>query len=238
MSSAFPLSRLLCSIVGIALLAGCGSSDSDQAERESDPALTGALEDEIMTDAELSGEAGAAAATADGIELPPEMRSPEAIAAAKQEAAKKAGGTLQSAPQAAIGTAASLVQGAATAARVAEQSKLASTDCASKVNYSASWANRLPDALAVYPRGALQEAAGADEAGCAIVVANFVTPVDARDVIDYYYTRARKAGYGAEYHVDGSEHVLGGKRGAKVYVVSVRKQENGLTGVDVIASGK
>lgn len=238
MSPAVPLSRLLGSIVGVALLTACGSSEPDQAERESDPALTGALEDEIMTDVELSGEAGAAAATADGIELPPELRSPEAIAAAKQEAAKKAGGTLQSAPQAASGKAGLLIEGAATAARVAEQSKLASTDCAAKVNYSASWANRLPEALAVYPSGAVQEAAGADEAGCAIAVVNFVTAVDTRDVIDYYYTRARKAGYGAEYHVDGSEHVLGGKRGAKAFVVSARKLENGLTGVDVIASGK
>jgi len=238
MAPAFPASRLLCSVVGVALLAACGGPEQDEAKPESDPALTGALEDEIMTDAELSGEAGAAAATADGIELPPELRSPEAIAAAKQEAAKKADGTLQSAPQAASGRAASLVQGAATAARVVEQSKLASTDCAARVNYSASWANRLPDALSVYPRGAVQEAAGSDEAGCAIAVVNFVTPVDVRDVIDYYYTRTRKAGYGAEYHVDGSEHVLGGKKGAKAYLVSVRKLENGLTGVDVIASGK
>ena len=57
MSPAFPASRLLCSILGLALLAACGGPEQDQAKPESDPALTGALEDEIMTDAELSGEA-------------------------------------------------------------------------------------------------------------------------------------------------------------------------------------
>jgi hypothetical protein len=238
MSNLAPTIRLLGASIGIALLASCGGSADDEAKPESDPAMTGALEDEIMTDAELSGSAGAAVATADGIELPPELRSPEAIASAKQEAAKKAGGTLESAPQAVSGTATALVEGAATAAQVAGQSKLASTDCAAKVRYSASWANRLPDALAVYPRGAVQEAAGTDDAGCAIAVANFVTPVDVKDVIDYYYTRVRKAGYGADYHVDGSEHVLGGKKAARAYVVSARKLENGLTGVDVIVSGK
>ncbi|MEZ5947602.1 MAG: hypothetical protein R3C04_12270, partial [Hyphomonas sp.] len=220
------------------LLAGCSGSDKAGNKGDEDPALTGALDGELMTDPELSGEAGAAAGAAGGVELPPEQRSPEAIAAARQDAAKKAGGTLESATEAGEGSATSLFEGAATAAQVAEQSRATSADCAAKVNYSASWANRLPDALSVYPRAAVQEAAGTDADGCMLAVVNFVTPVDAKDVIDFYYTRARKAGYGAEYHMEGSDHVLGGKNAGKVYVVSARTLDNGLTEVDLISSGK
>lgn len=231
--------RLLSGVAAVVLLAGCGGSDKEAPEPESDPAMTGALEEDLMTDPELSGEAGAAAAAADGaVELPPEQRSPEAIAAAKQDAVKKAGGSLESAPEAASGNPTALVESAATAAQVAQQSKAASTDCAAKVSYSASWASRLPAPLSVYPRGAVQESAGTDAQGCMINVVNFVTPVDARDVIDYYYTRVRKAGYSADHHIDGGEHVLGGKNAGKAYVIHARKLDNGLTEVDLVSSGK
>lgn len=229
---------LLAGIAAVALLSGCSGSDKEGAKGEDDPALSGALDGEVMTDPELSGEAGAAAAAGGGVELPPEQRSPEAIAAARQEAAKKAGGTLDSVSEAGEGSATALIEGAATAAQAAEQSRATSADCAAKVTYSASWANRLPDALAVYPRGAVQEAAGTDTGGCMLKVVNFVTPVGAKDVIDYYYTRVRKAGYGATYHMEGSDHVLGGNKGDRAYVVTARKLDNGLTEVDLIDSGK
>ncbi|MCB2047078.1 MAG: hypothetical protein KDE32_02485 [Novosphingobium sp.] len=238
MSKTLTSRRLLVGIATVALLAGCSGSDKAGKKADEDPALSGAVDGELMTDPELSGEAGAAAGAASGVELPPEQRSPEAIAAARQDAAKKAGGTLEIASEAAEGSATSLFEGASTAAQVAEQSRATSADCAAKVNYSASWANRLPDALSVYPRAAVQEAAGTDADGCMLAVVNFVTPVDAKDVIDFYYTRARKAGYGAEYHMEGSDHVLGGKNGAKAYVVSARKLDNGLTEVDLVSSGK
>jgi len=231
---------LLTGIASAALLAGCGQSEeTDAAEKGKDPAMTGALEDQIMVDPQLSGQNGAAVSAGGGaVDLPPEQRGPEAIAAAKQDAAKKAGGTIQPAPQPASGGGASLVEGAATAAQVAEASRAASTDCSSKAEYSMNWANKLPPSLAVYPRGAVQEAAGIDGQGCALKVVNFVTPVGAKDVVDYYYTRVRKAGFDAKYRMDGGDHVLGGKNGAKAYVMFVRKLDNGLTEVDLIASGK
>lgn len=220
------------------LLAGCGGADDKKSDGTEDPAVAGALGDQIMVDPELSGQNGAAV-SADGnsVELPPEQRSPEAIAAARQEAAEKAGGTLQSAPSPSAGSAASMVEAAATAAQVAEETKAASTDCAGRVEYSMSWATKLPAALAVYPRGAVQEAAGIEADGCAVRVVSFVTPVDAKDVVDYYYTRVRKAGYQAEYKMDGTDHVLGGDKGGSAYLIYARKLDNGLTEVDLISSG-
>lgn len=235
-----PARFALAGLASVALLAGCSDADKNDAEAASDdPAMTGALGDQIMVDPDLAGQNGAAmSASGNVVDLPPEQRSPEAIAAARQEAAKKAGGTLQSAPEPAGGGTSSLVETAATAAQVAEASKAASTDCAARVEYSMSWATRLPAALAVYPRGAVQEAAGIDAAGCALQVVNFVTPVAPGDVVDFYYTQVRRAGYGAEYKMDGDDHVLGGSKGSAAYLVYVRKLDNGLTEVDLIASGK
>lgn len=234
-----PVHFVLTGLASAVLLAGCGDSKGDDANADGgDPALTGALGDQIMVDPELSGQGGAAAgAGGANVELPPEQRSPEAIAAARQEAATRAGGSLTSAPSPTGGSVASLVENAATAAQVAATSRSGSADCASKVKYSMNWVSKLPAALSVYPRGAVQEAAGTDDDGCSLRVVSFVTPVATKDVVDFYYTRASKAGYNADYRKDGNDHVLGGAKGGNAYLIYTRKLGNGLTEVDLIASG-
>ncbi len=235
-----PVRLALTGLATVVLLAGCGDADKQETDAAvDDPAMTGALGDQIMVDPDLSGQNGAAvAAGGNVVELPPEQRSPEAIAAARQEAAKKAGGTLLNAPQPSGGSTSSLVENAATAAQVAESSKAASTDCAAKVQYSMNWATRLPAALSIYPRGAVQESAGVEAEDCALRIVSFVTPVPAKDVVDFYYTQVRNAGYNADYRMDGGDHVLGGGKGAAAYLIYARKLDNGLTEVDLIASGK
>jgi hypothetical protein len=69
-------------------------------------------------------------------------------------------------------------------------------------------------------------------------VVNFVTPVAVKDVIDFYYTRVRKAGFSADYRMEGADHVLGGRNAGKAYVLYARKLDNGLTEVDLVSSGK
>lgn len=225
-------------LAAVLLLAGCGSAKQPGDAAEPDPAMTGALGDQIMVDPEMAGADGAALAPNPGkIELPPQQRSPEAIQAARDEAMVQAGGNLKSAPRPGAGSASSLVEGAATAAQVAQDAKAARADCTAKAQYSATWAAKLPQDLPVYPRGAVQEAAGTDSAGCRLRVVNFVTPVTPGDVIDFYYTKTTGAGYGAEYRMDGSDHVLGGRKGGQAYLVYARKLGNGLTEVDLIASG-
>lgn len=226
-------------LAGTLLLAGCGTKDKKPADSESDPALSGALGDRIMVDPEMAGQDGAAPAPHGGqITVPPADRSPEAIEAAKAKAAALAGGKLLPAPQPAQGGVNTLTEGAATAAQVAQAAKVAHTDCASKVQYSNTWATRLPADMPVYPRGAVQEAAGIDSDACALRVVNFITPVTPADVMSFYYTSASRGGYGAEYKLDGNDHVLGGHKNGKAYVVYARKQDNGLTEVDLVTSGK
>ena len=226
MSKTFSNRRVIVGIAILSLLAGCAGSDQN-AESETDQ--SGALDEEAMTASDpASGRTVLSA----------EQRSPEAIAAARQDAARKAGGTLESAPRTTGGEVTLLFEGAAKAAQVSAQSRADATDCAAKAEYSPGWADRLPDALSVYPRAAVQEAAGTASGGCMLSVVTFVTPVDAKDIIDYYFTRARKAGYGADYLVEGGDHVLGGSNAGRAYVVSARSLDGGLTEVDLVASGK
>jgi hypothetical protein len=226
-------------IAGTLMLAGCGKKEPSPDATETDPAMSGALGDQIMVDPEMAGEQGAAVGVNSGeITLPPQDRSPEAIAAAKSEAAKAVGGTLRPAPQPAQGGAAALAESAATAAQVAQASKAASTDCSAKVQYSNTWAAKLPAEIPVYPRGAVQEAAGVDSDACALRVVNYATPVSPQDVISFYYTKAGQAGYGAEYKMDGKDHVLGGRNAGRAYVVYARKLDGGVTEVDLVTSGK
>jgi hypothetical protein len=223
-------------LAGVVLLAGCGGGDkAAKPKAEDDPAVTGALGDEIMVDPELAGQNGNDGGSA--IELPPEQRTPEAVAAAKAEALRLAGGTIQPAPPPVEGDVSKLIENTATAAQIAAVAGGGKVDCANKVEYSAKWANALPAALTVYPQAAVQEAAGTDAGGCKLRVVSFLTPVPASEVIDFYYTRARSGGYDAKHHVAGQDHVLGGGKAGASYLVYARGLDNGLSEVDVVASG-
>lgn len=226
-------------LAGTLVLAGCNSDKKKPEGAETDPAMSGALGDQIMVDPDMAGQDGAALAANGGqITLPPEDRSPEAVAAAKADAAAVVGGKLSAAPQPQKGGAAALTEAAATAAQVAQASKAARTDCAAKVEYSNTWAARLPAEIPVYPRGAVREAAGTDRDGCALRVVNYATPVAPGDVMSFYYTMAGRGGYGADYRLDGNDHVIGGRKGGRAFVVYARKLDNGVTEVDLVTSGK
>jgi hypothetical protein len=99
------------------------------------------------------------------------------------------------------------------------------------------WAARLPAAFPVYPRGAVQEAAGTDASGCSLRVVNFVTPVPLGEVMDFYYSRARAAGFSAQRVLQDGDNVLGGVKGASSYVVYARRLPSGNTEVDLVTSG-
>ncbi len=206
---------------------------------ERDPAIVGALNDPIMTDPDLSGQnqanAGLSGLGTSNVEIPPQDRGPDAIAAARAAALKLAGGSIAAAPAPATGGADRPPEGAMTAGQLAAVSH---PQCARRAVYSARWAALLPAALNVYPRGAVQEAAGTDEAGCRLRVVNFRTPVPSGEVIDFYYARLRKAGYTALRAREGSDDVLRGTGGASDYVIYVRKLDEGMTEVDLVSTAR
>jgi hypothetical protein len=110
-------------------------------------------------------------------------------------------------------------------------------DCAARAQYTMQWAARLPAPFPVYPRGAVQEAAGTDASGCSLRVINFVTPVSLGEVMDFYYSRARAAGFSTRRVLQGGDDVLGGTKGAASYVVYARRLATGNTEVDLVTSG-
>lgn len=232
------LPRLLIPLVVVlTMLAGCDGHKDAQPAQDKDPAVAGALGDEIMVDPDLARQnPHNAALTAGGpasAPIPPENRSPEAVAAAKADAAKLIGGALQHAPDAAPAGGSGAGHTAAQTAAIALGKNNA---CAAKVEYTMAWAAKMPPAFPVYPRGHVQEAAGTDADGCNLRVASFVTPVPLSDVADFYWTRARTGGFTAQHRMDGSDHVIDGTRGAAAYVVYLRSA-NGLTEVDLVTNG-
>ncbi len=230
-------SRLLAPLAAALLLAGCGDKPREPEKPQGDPAVSGALGDPIMVDPALDAQNAARAGMAGGGVaiggVPPEQRGPKAVAAALGEAARMAGGAILSAPPPSV---ADQRPGTVTAVQLAARTP-ADRACAAEAGYSAIWAARLPEALTIYPRGHVQEAAGTDEGACRLRAINFVTPVSVSDVVDFYYTRLRAAGFGVQHRTEGRDAVLAGRKGAASYALYVRKRGDGLTEADLVSNG-
>lgn len=227
----------------VLLLAACGQGEEEQlAPAEGDPALSSALGDEIMVDPDLAGanqgNSALAAGSATG-GLPPQELSREAVSAARAAAVNLVGGPsgMKKAPAAREVGGALPKDAALSAAAIAAASPGGAGNCADKAEYTMAWADRLPAAFPVYPRGAVQEAAGTDEGSCALRVVNYQTGVPLDEVIDFYFSSASKAGYSAQRVRDGGDDVLGGVKGSASYVVYVRRLPSGATEVDLVTSG-
>jgi hypothetical protein len=110
--------------------------------------------------------------------------------------------------------------------------------CAGAMRYSASWANRLPADLPLYPDARVTEAAGTSDNNCAVRAVSFSTGASLQQVMDWYYTRATNAGYSAEQQADAGEHVLGGTRDRDggAFALFVTARGDGGTDVDLIAN--
>ena len=83
----------------------------------------------------------------------------------------------------------------------------------------------------------MQAIVGTDDSGCSLRVVNFVTPVPLGEVMDFYYSRARVAGFSAQRVLQDGDDVLGGVKGGASYVVYARRLPSGNTEVDLITSG-
>lgn len=224
-------------------LAACGSEAEQTAETPVDPAIAGALADQIMVDPDLIGQ-NAATALADFPSgeggVPTLDMGPDAIARAREQALALVGGqsALRKAPVATDMGKDQFAKSAVGAAARAAAAPAGGGDCAAGAQYSAAWAARLPESFPVYPQGAVQEAAGTDAAGCALRVVNFQTGVPLADVMDFYFTRATTAGYSAERAMHEGDDVLGGTSGKSSFVVYARRLPSGATEVDLVTSGR
>jgi hypothetical protein len=236
------LRRTVCLLAPALLLAACGDKDEPATPAADDPAMAGALGGQVLTDPDLAGENGANRAaslpSANGA-VPAADMSPEALAAARGAALKLVGGpgAMKKAPEAREGKGPGAADSQLTAAARAATGPNGKNGCSEKVTYTAAWAAKLPGAFPVYPRGAVQEAAGTDDGGCHLRVVNFISPVPVAEMIDFYYTRASAAGFSARHLRDGSDDMLSWTKGAASYVVMARDLPNGGSSVDLVTNG-
>jgi hypothetical protein len=234
-------------------LAGCGSDNGNEAAvaeldnnlvgKGADAAANGALNDRILVDPELTDSANVNSVK--GSDKPLSGAAPagrgydgdasiEALDSAK----------LMRAPKATVVTAEDCTncgeRRAETLGGLAADQGVTrgKGTCDAKLQYGAGWANRMPPEFPVYPRGRVKEAAGVDGGICDIRVASFTTSAAMQNVIDYYYTRARKSGYNAEHQIRAGEHVLGGTRDndGGAYFITFNKAAGGGTAVDIVAN--
>lgn len=229
-------------LLAAAALAGCHSDkarnldslDNQLAGDNSNAAIRGALNQQIMVDPALVQQSNGTALR------PPGQPYSAEVPPAGIGAGKGATGTLKHAPAAtakgcdACGT----KKGALTLGELANRQQTAGVgNCSAKVTYSAGWVNQLGD-LPVYPGAHVIEAAGSNHGDCALRIVNFTTPAPAQRVIDYYYTQATNAGYDAEQQTDGRERVLGGTRAKDggAYIVFVDPSDGGGSSVDLVVN--
>jgi hypothetical protein len=226
-------------------LAGCGGSDTgnnmmSDAElgNAADPAVSAALQDPIMVDPQLGRQANG-----DAIRPPSQPYSggvPSDAVAANGTRVDTTG--LMKAPAPTKGKDCPQCKAASESVTLggiaARQPNARIKGCAGALQYSASWAQRLPADLPLYPQARVTEAAGAQGGKCALRVVSFsaAQPVDA--LLDWYYTKATRAGYSSEHQTEGAQHILGGTRGRDdgAYVLFLTARRDGGTDVDLVAN--
>ncbi len=221
-------------ILGAALsLAACNqrAGDAELAEldnrivgNDADPALTSALQDQILVDPALTQQSNKNAVrppetpTQAQYPLPPDAE-PASYAAAAPEA-----GT----PDAPSG-----------AASAGQPGNGGMADCAPALQYGPAWARRLPGGFAVYPGARLDEAAGTDRADCRARIVTFTTGAAPQHVIGWYRSRAAEAGYTAEGQVRGADQILAGAhaRSGGAYYLILTPRPGGGSEVALIVNG-
>lgn len=229
-------------------LSACGKEDQGDRDLASldesltnagDPALRGALEGQIIVDPELADKSNSHAVSPG--DKPVSGALPASITSTAYDA--PVGGKLFRAPPAKEAEPCPqcdgqepVTLGALARQQAAAQGKPSS--CAANVQYGMGWANRMPAEFPLYPKAKLVEAAGAEGASCNLRVVSFITSQPMQNVIDFYYTKALRAGFDADHRLMNGEHVLGGtrKKDDGAYFITFAEQKGGGTAVDIVAN--
>ncbi len=249
-------------LIGAALaLAACGTegfggeTDADIIDEQilgeadnSDPALTTALEDQIMVDTDLANQSNRNAAlpndAVSGSPVPDTFGSSRQQQAQAQDAISQ--GRLLSAPAPREATeedcgscdSASAAHGDTTLGALASDQSSGGGCAAGDITYSLAYADRMPAAFRPYPRSEVIEAAGNDAPDCNLRVVSFRSSVDMERLINWYYTRAIRSGYSSEHLLRHGDNVLGGYRGRDegAYYIIFAARSDGGTNVDIVAN--
>jgi hypothetical protein len=204
---------------GLLALAACnrGPGENNLAEMDNsligngaDPALTSALEDQILVDPNLVQQSH-----------PNTVRPPETPVQAQYPA--DGGGSARG-------------RQGATAAAAGDAP--AQSACGAPFNYGNQWAGRLPAEFPAYPGGRVTEAAGSDRGDCHIRVVTFTTADPYNRVLEHYRSLAARAGFSAEQQARGDDQVLGGTSGDAAYYLIVTPTRAGSEVALIVNNGR
>ena len=211
-------------LAGLIVLAGCSRGNDNQLAaidneliaNGTDPALTSALEDQIMVDPNLVQQSN-----------PNSVRPPETPVQAQYPA--------DAAPRESGG--ARVTQASAASAGGPAPAPSAAS-CGAPFDYGPQWANRLPPEFPAYPGGRLTEAAGNNHGDCRMRVVTFTTADASGRVLQYYQGVASRAGFTAEQQQRGDDQVLGGTRGDAAYYLIVTPVQSGSEVALIVNEGR
>ena len=92
----------------------------------------------------------------------------------------------------------------------------------------------LPPVAAIPPRAMVVQAGGAEAGGCRIRIVRYVSAAPREDVLQYHFTRARRAGLKPERYAAPEAIIAGKGKDGTTLVVHVRAGVHGLTAVDLL----
>lgn len=239
------------SLACLALLTGCGDRDSQNSlaaldaqltNNSVDPALREAVEAPIAVDPDLTTQSNRHTPRPGDKPLDGAVPLELGTRPGATDVERAAGGKLMSAPAA---TAAgengepALTLGALAREQRSGNGKSKRACRAARVEYAMGWASKLPASFPVYPGAALTEAAGNDNGACSLRAVSFTTMAPIDEVVNFYYTTARRAGFNAERLERGGQQTLGGVRATDdgAYHISFEPMRGGGTAVDLIVNG-
>jgi hypothetical protein len=216
-------------LAGLLALAACGRGEENNlAEMDNsligngaDPALTSALEDQILVDPNLVQQTH-----------PNSARPPEAPVQAQYPADGASG---NAGGGAAGGAGQAREAAAATSGGAAQATPSA---CGVPFVYGNEWANRLPAEFPSYPGGRVTEAAGSDRGDCRMRVVTFTTADPYNRVLEHYRSLADRAGFSVEQQTRGGDQVLGGTRGEAAYYLIVTPTQAGSDVALIVNNGR
>jgi hypothetical protein len=207
-------------LAALLALAACGggggnnlaSLDNELLANGADPALTSALEDQILVDPNLVQQAH-----------PNTVRPPEAPVQAQYPPPSAPEGADRPAAREAAAVTGAAGEGGA---------------CAGPFQYGVQWASRLPSEFPLYPGGRITEAAGNGAGNCRVVT--FRTADGYDRIIEHYRALATRAGFSAEHQERGADHVLGGvnERTDGAYYLIVTPVEGGSEVALIVNNGR
>jgi hypothetical protein len=106
--------------------------------------------------------------------------------------------------------------------------------CAEDLREDFALAATLPKPAAIMPMGMVMQAGGADSAGCRLRIIRYTTAAASEDVLQYHFTRARRAGLRPERYAAPEAIIAGKGKDGTTLVVHVRAGVHGLTAVDLL----